>query len=171
MWFSMRVSPSWNSQSNIQIERLPRPSYSPQLLSSPIDRSASRQSRYGPHGEYQHLDESPLGYRTSPVDQRQHLLQDPSLGGSSGGNGGMGMGPPSLSHGSNASADGGRGGDALDKLLGCHADAYIEDHMEKYEQLAAKWRDCSMEEWMHGADGQFLFPQHLCLVKFSSLAL
>ncbi|KAF9068666.1 hypothetical protein BDP27DRAFT_773663 [Rhodocollybia butyracea] len=132
------------------IERLPGPSYSPQQLSSPIGRSVSHQSRYGPHGEYQKLTESPLGYRANPVDQRQHLLQDSGLDGNNG------MGPPTLSHGSNVSVDGGRGGDALDKLLGCHADAYIEDHTDKYEHLTAKWRDCSMEEWMHGADGKVL---------------
>lgn len=57
---------------------------------------------------------------------------------------------------SNESNDGARGSDALDKLLGCQVDAYIEDHMEKYEQLAAKWRDCSMEEWVKGGDGMSL---------------
>lgn len=48
------------------------------------------------------------------------------------------------------------GGDelgTLDKLLGCDTDAYIEEHMETYERAMNKWRDCSMEEWIAGADG------------------
>jgi hypothetical protein len=41
----------------------------------------------------------------------------------------------------------------LDKLLGCDTDAYIEDHMEEYERAVNRWRECSMEEWIAGADG------------------
>ncbi|KAE9406721.1 hypothetical protein BT96DRAFT_933916 [Gymnopus androsaceus JB14] len=130
------------------IESHPRRSFSPQPLSSPVDRPESRHSR---HGDYQQHN-SPSEYRVSPAQgfhqhQHQQMLQDLVAGGNSGAH--HGMGPPSMSNESN---DGARGSDALDKLLGCQVDAYIEDHMEKYEQLAAKWRDCSMEEWVKGGD-------------------
>jgi len=49
-------------------------------------------------------------------------------------------------------ADGSR---ALDRLLGCDTDAYVEQHMDKYEQAMSRWRNCSMEEWEAGADGAF----------------
>jgi hypothetical protein len=45
------------------------------------------------------------------------------------------------------------GSKTLDKLLGCDTDAYIEEHMEKYERAVNRWRECSMEEWIAGADG------------------
>ncbi|KAF8872588.1 hypothetical protein BD779DRAFT_332767 [Infundibulicybe gibba] len=41
---------------------------------------------------------------------------------------------------------------AIDRLLGCDSGAYIEDHWEKYEQAVAKWKNCSMDEWIAGAD-------------------
>ena len=41
----------------------------------------------------------------------------------------------------------------LDKLLGCDTGAYVEAHMETYERAVNKWRECSMEEWIAGADG------------------
>jgi len=46
-------------------------------------------------------------------------------------------------------ADGSR---PLDRLLGCDTDAYVEEHMGKYEQAMNRWRDCSMEEWEAGGD-------------------
>lgn len=47
----------------------------------------------------------------------------------------------------------------LDKLLGCDTDAYIEEQMEKYERAVTRWRECSLEEWITGADGKSLvFP-------------
>ncbi|KAJ3789869.1 hypothetical protein GGU10DRAFT_304178 [Lentinula aff. detonsa] len=100
----------------------PQARFSPELLSSPMERR-----------------ESPQSTSHEPRDYRQHT--------SGNGGGDSGIGPPSPSNGSNE-----RGGDALDKLLGCQAHVYIEDHMEKYEQLATKWKDCSMEEWVKGAD-------------------
>ncbi|KAJ3843364.1 hypothetical protein F5878DRAFT_528063 [Lentinula raphanica] len=96
--------------------------FSPQLLSSPLERVHSPQSsNHGPHDYQQHTN----------------------------GEGDSGIGPPSLSNESNMSV--GRG-DALDKLLGCQADAYIEEHIAKYEQLVTKWKECSMEDWVKGAD-------------------
>lgn len=41
----------------------------------------------------------------------------------------------------------------LDKLLGRDTDAYIEEHMDKYERATDRWRDCAMEDWVAGADG------------------
>ncbi|THV06308.1 hypothetical protein K435DRAFT_960573 [Dendrothele bispora CBS 962.96] len=41
---------------------------------------------------------------------------------------------------------------SLDKLLGCHASLYVDDHMEKYEQMANRWKECGMDEWIKGAD-------------------
>ncbi|RDB25757.1 hypothetical protein Hypma_006257 [Hypsizygus marmoreus] len=43
---------------------------------------------------------------------------------------------------------------ALDKLLGCSVDAYVEDHAEQYERAVSRWRVCSMAEWVAGADEQ-----------------
>ncbi|KIK63587.1 hypothetical protein GYMLUDRAFT_259312 [Collybiopsis luxurians FD-317 M1] len=140
----------------------PRPPFSPQPVSSPIERAASRQSRHGTLDHYQpHTSSS--GYHPSPTQgfqphqhqqSLQRMLDDPVT---RSGNGGdrhnrMSTGPPSLSNGSNASVEGVRGSDALDKLLGCQADIYVEDHIEKYEKLTAKWRDCPMDEWRKGAD-------------------
>ncbi|KAJ4467418.1 hypothetical protein C8J55DRAFT_565279 [Lentinula edodes] len=128
--------------------------FSPQLLSSPIERSESPQmTRHGPHDYQQHT--SPSEHHALGFEQHQHqylpgMSRDLRGNGDEDGDGDRGIGPPSLSNGSHASI--GMGGDALDKLLGCQADAYIEDHMQKYEQLTTKWKECSMEEWVKGAD-------------------
>lgn len=49
---------------------------------------------------------------------------------------------------------------ALDKLLGRDADLFVDEHMERYHLLAAKWRDCTMEEWVAGADGMHCQTHH-----------
>ncbi|KAJ3923323.1 hypothetical protein F5877DRAFT_31709 [Lentinula edodes] len=111
----------YKTNAPIQVGRLPhvQSRFSPQLLSSPIERSESPQmTRRGPHDYQQHT--SPSEHHALGFGQHQHHI--------------------------------GMGGDALDKLLGCQADAYIEDHMQKYEQLTTKWKECSMEEWVKGAD-------------------
>ncbi|ESK95932.1 hypothetical protein Moror_961 [Moniliophthora roreri MCA 2997] len=54
-----------------------------------------------------------------------------------------------LSHHSNGTS---QGQNSLDKLLGCQAHVFVEDHMEWYGQLTNKWRECTMEEWVKGAD-------------------
>jgi hypothetical protein len=55
----------------------------------------------------------------------------------------------------------GDGPRTLDKLLGCDTDAFIEEHTEKYERAVNRWRECSMEEWMAGADGKSRLPSFL----------
>ncbi|KAJ4488496.1 hypothetical protein J3R30DRAFT_945840 [Lentinula aciculospora] len=149
----MQVGLDTRSYMEGEIECLTHPQsrFSPQLLSSPIERTESPQSaRHGPHDYQQHS--SPSEHHTTGFDQHQRqyfqrMTLDPAGEGSGGESG---IHPPSLSNGSSVSVE--RGGDALDKLLGCHADAYIEDHMDKYEQLATKWKECSMEEWVKGSD-------------------
>ncbi|KAF5349757.1 hypothetical protein D9758_010194 [Tetrapyrgos nigripes] len=64
---------------------------------------------------------------------------------------------PSHSHGRSRGNDRGfeaqhHGVSSLDKLLACDASAYVDDHMERYEQMANKWKQCRMEEWVKGAD-------------------
>ncbi|OBZ66422.1 hypothetical protein A0H81_13695 [Grifola frondosa] len=43
-------------------------------------------------------------------------------------------------------------GHALFKLLGQDMDAYVDSHMDAYEQARKKWSECSMDEWTTGAD-------------------
>ncbi|KAG6918421.1 hypothetical protein DXG01_014600 [Tephrocybe rancida] len=42
----------------------------------------------------------------------------------------------------------------LDKILGCGVNAYAEEHAEQYERAAQRWKDCTMEDWVAGADEQ-----------------
>jgi len=49
------------------------------------------------------------------------------------------------------------GSRTLDKLLGCDTDTYIEEHMETYQRAVSRWRECSMEEWIAGADGKRIY--------------
>ena len=51
----------------------------------------------------------------------------------------------------------------LTRLLGCDVDAYVEDHEEKYERCVERWKGCTIEEWITGAEGAF------CWNKFTSL--
>lgn len=41
----------------------------------------------------------------------------------------------------------------LDKLLGCNVDGYVEDHADQYERALGRWKHCTMEEWIAGAEG------------------
>ncbi|KAF8071554.1 hypothetical protein FPV67DRAFT_881494 [Lyophyllum atratum] len=43
---------------------------------------------------------------------------------------------------------------ALDKLLGCDVDIIVEDHAEQYERAIVRWKQCTMAEWVAGADEQ-----------------
>jgi len=45
---------------------------------------------------------------------------------------------------------------ALEKLLGENSDQYVKERMGDYDRLVDKWSDCSMAEWIAGADGLFL---------------
>ena len=44
----------------------------------------------------------------------------------------------------------------LDRILGCNVDTYIDEHKEQYERALARWKNCTMEEWTAGADGNSL---------------
>jgi hypothetical protein len=41
----------------------------------------------------------------------------------------------------------------LDKLFGLHTDMFIEAHMDKYDRAMHRWKECSMDDWVAGADG------------------
>ncbi|PPQ83487.1 hypothetical protein CVT25_006976 [Psilocybe cyanescens] len=40
----------------------------------------------------------------------------------------------------------------LAKLLGQDPDIYVQQHMQVYDQLVSKWTDCTMAEWVAGAN-------------------
>ncbi|KAG6885629.1 hypothetical protein C0993_012047 [Termitomyces sp. T159_Od127] len=42
----------------------------------------------------------------------------------------------------------------LSRLLGYEVDAYVEQHIEQYERAVERWKGCTMEEWIAGADEQ-----------------
>ncbi|KAG6861622.1 hypothetical protein C0995_014061 [Termitomyces sp. Mi166 len=42
----------------------------------------------------------------------------------------------------------------LTQLLGCEVDAYVEEYAEQYERAVERWKNCSMEEWIAGAEGE-----------------
>ncbi|KAH0585616.1 hypothetical protein H2248_008844 [Termitomyces sp. 'cryptogamus'] len=42
----------------------------------------------------------------------------------------------------------------LTRLLGCEVDAYVDHHVEQYEQIVERWKGCTMEEWIAGAEEQ-----------------
>ncbi|KAK0214063.1 hypothetical protein IW262DRAFT_1466618 [Armillaria fumosa] len=50
---------------------------------------------------------------------------------------------------------------ALDKLLGRNANAFVEEHMDNYEVLIEKWKNCTMDEWIAGVD--------IIMVKYSKI--
>jgi len=45
---------------------------------------------------------------------------------------------------------------ALEKLLGRDSDQYVKERMGDYDRLVDKWSDCTMAEWIAGADGLLL---------------
>ncbi|KIY65008.1 hypothetical protein CYLTODRAFT_76989 [Cylindrobasidium torrendii FP15055 ss-10] len=51
---------------------------------------------------------------------------------------------------------------ALQKILGCDPDLYVETHLETYNSLAEKWKTCTPEEWIAGADGQIAQFRDVC---------
>ncbi|KAK0222812.1 hypothetical protein EDD85DRAFT_244999 [Armillaria nabsnona] len=61
--------------------------------------------------------------------------------------------PNTLSQGNNEGA--------LDKLLGRDANVFVEEHMDNYEVLIEKWKNCTMDEWIAGAD--------IIMVKYSKI--
>ena len=44
----------------------------------------------------------------------------------------------------------------LEKLLGRDSDQYVKERMGDYDRMIDKWSDCSMAEWIAGADGLLL---------------
>lgn len=46
---------------------------------------------------------------------------------------------------------------AIDTILDLDSNAYVENHMQQYDQEKAKWASCSMDDWVKGADGMFPF--------------
>ncbi|KAK7466072.1 hypothetical protein VKT23_004797 [Stygiomarasmius scandens] len=65
---------------------------------------------------------------------------------------------PGRSNAMHTRSDGGYGDSqdearsSLDKLLSCDTSAFVDEHMDKYERLANRWRECDMDEWIKGAD-------------------
>ncbi|KAG7444757.1 uncharacterized protein BT62DRAFT_1077522 [Guyanagaster necrorhizus] len=49
----------------------------------------------------------------------------------------------------------------LDKLLGRDANLFVEEHMDNYEVLMEKWKNCTIDEWVAGAD--------VIMVKYSKI--
>ena len=45
---------------------------------------------------------------------------------------------------------------ALEKLLGKDSDQYVKERMGDYDRMVDKWSDCTMAEWIAGADGLLL---------------
>ena len=45
------------------------------------------------------------------------------------------------------------GAHALHHLLGRDLDAYVNTHLDAYESSKKKWTECTMNEWIAGADG------------------
>ncbi|KAF5379835.1 hypothetical protein D9615_005764 [Tricholomella constricta] len=43
---------------------------------------------------------------------------------------------------------------ALDRLLGCDVESFIEEHADQYERAVGRWKQCTMMEWLAGADEQ-----------------
>ncbi|KDR78712.1 hypothetical protein GALMADRAFT_154657 [Galerina marginata CBS 339.88] len=41
---------------------------------------------------------------------------------------------------------------ALDKLLGQDTNGYVRENMDDYDRLVEKWTNCTMKEWLAGAD-------------------
>lgn len=46
-------------------------------------------------------------------------------------------------------------GHEMYKLFGQELDAYVNAHVEAYNESKKKWSDCSMDEWKSGADGAY----------------
>jgi len=57
----------------------------------------------------------------------------------------------------------------LEKLLGRDADAFVQEHMETYDALVTKWSNCTMAEWISGAEG--LLSKHLNLNRINHLLI
>ncbi|KAL0578988.1 hypothetical protein V5O48_003028 [Marasmius crinis-equi] len=57
-------------------------------------------------------------------------------------------------------------GGSLEKLLGYPADAYVEDHLDHYQQLASRWQECTIEEWMKGADVAEIMGKYAKVLDF-----
>ena len=51
----------------------------------------------------------------------------------------------------------GAGSKHFDRLLGCSVDDFVEEHAERYQAAVERWKNCTMEEWIAGADGRCLY--------------
>jgi hypothetical protein len=104
------------------------------------------------HHHHSAMDHDPVAYGTSPssVDLYADTQQDPTghLDQSVNMNSVEFPGAPPAGHGS---LDLG----ALDRMLGKNVDAFVVERYEKYELACERWRDCTMEEWKKGAEGEF----------------
>ncbi|KAG7089959.1 hypothetical protein E1B28_011584 [Marasmius oreades] len=114
-----------------QLDRPPdieymRQSFSPQPFSSPVAHLGS---------EYNASPKDPTGfYHQQSGEGRGHsndFLEDNN----------------SKNHASTAGTN-----NTLDTLLGCQTNVYIDDHMARYQQLSSKWQECTIEEWVKGAE-------------------
>jgi len=56
---------------------------------------------------------------------------------------------------------------ALEKILGQDPNVYVRDHMDVYENLVNKWTDCTMDEWIAGANGSFSYLKSLAIMFFT----
>ncbi|KAF5391857.1 hypothetical protein D9757_001815 [Collybiopsis confluens] len=141
------------------MERSARHSFSPQPTSSPIERDETRR---GPRDSYQqHLNSSGYQIHASPTQefhpmhrQSLHEMLEDHRSDRDGADhhGRMPVGSSTLNNSGGGNAEGGRGSDALDKLLKCQADVYVEDNLDRYERLATRWKECPMDEWVKGTD-------------------
>ncbi|KAF9016629.1 hypothetical protein BDZ89DRAFT_1045681, partial [Hymenopellis radicata] len=96
--------------------------FSPSRMSSPI--ATSHHSNYEPSPQARGFP------RHREVEESQYEQQTPSQ------------------NNSQTQQEGG----ALNKLLGRDADLFVEEHTENYEILIEKWKNCTMDEWVAGAD-------------------
>lgn len=62
---------------------------------------------------------------------------------------------------------------ALDKLLGRDANVFVEEHMDNYEVLIEKWKNCTMDEWIAGADSEhsYIAMHRVALSRFHPICL
>ncbi|KAK0494026.1 hypothetical protein EDD18DRAFT_1107533 [Armillaria luteobubalina] len=89
-----------------------------------MDYGSGQNKRYKMDGP----DKYPASFSPAPVSNESFHDYDPNT----------------LSQGNNEGT--------LDKLLGRDADAFVEEHMDNYEVLIEKWKNCTMDEWIAGVD-------------------
>ena len=58
---------------------------------------------------------------------------------------------------------------ALHLLLGRNLNAYVDSHANSYENSKKKWTECTMDEWIAGADGIDFVSARFQTIDFSVL--